>query len=108
VLEKSGVDSAIRSRLVILGLEDKEHFVSAVFKEEGLLDTDRIEAEVVSAARELVVREPETKIILLECSLLPPYAAAVQEATGLPVFDFVTMINFVFSAVVKRRYRGFM
>jgi hypothetical protein len=106
VLEKSGVASA--ARLVIEGLENKEHFVSAVFREEGLLDSEKVEAEVVAAAREMVTREPRVRIILLECSLLPPYAAAVQEAVGLPVFDFVTMINYVFSAVVKRRYRGFM
>jgi hypothetical protein len=40
--------------------------------------------------------------------MLAPYAAAVQETVNLPVFDFITMINYVFSAVVRRRYRGFM
>jgi hypothetical protein len=32
----------------------------------------------------------------------------VQEETGLPVFDYNTMINFVYSAVVRRRFDGFM
>jgi hypothetical protein len=40
--------------------------------------------------------------------VLPPYGAAVQQATGLPVFDFVTMINYVYTAVVKQRFTGFM
>jgi hypothetical protein len=41
-------------------------------------------------------------------SLLPPYAAALQAAVQLPVFDYITMINFVFSAVVKQPYEGFI
>ena len=106
VLEKAGVDPSVP--LLIRGLEKKEHFVSAVIKEEGLLDSEKIEAEVVSVAGEMVAEDPKVKLMLLECSMLPPYAAAVQEAVNLPVFDFITMIDYVFSAVVKRRYQGFM
>lgn len=96
------------SRLVIRGLEKKPHFASAVIKEEGELDSVKIEAEVVSVAKELVAKNPAVRAVLLECSMLPPYGAAVQEAVGLPVFDFVTMIDYVFSVVVKRRFQGFM
>ena len=35
-------------------------------------------------------------------------AAAVQEALHLPVFDFITMINYVYSALAKSRYEGSM
>ena len=35
-------------------------------------------------------------------------AQAVQKATGVPVFDYITMINFVFSAVVKQKFEGYM
>ena len=44
----------------------------------------------------------EIQALLMECSLLPPYGAAIQAAVNLPVFDYITMINFVFSAVVKQ------
>ncbi len=106
VLQKSGVESS--APLLIKGLEGKEHFVSAVIKEQGVLDSQKIEQEVVSVAKEMTAQDPQVKIMLLECSMLPPYAAAVQEAVGLPVFDFVTMINYMFSAVVRQRYQGFM
>jgi hypothetical protein len=96
------------SALVIRGLENKPNFASAVIKEEGELDSVKVEAEVVSEAKQLVAKNPAVRAILLECSMLPPYGAAVQEAVGLPVFDFVTMIDYVFSAVVKKRYHGFM
>jgi hypothetical protein len=59
-------------------------------------------------AKQIVDEDPAVKAILLECSLLPPYGAAVQEALDMPVFDYVTMINYVYSAVVKKRFEGFM
>jgi len=106
----SAVSSVSDSRLVIAGLEDKRHFVSAVFDEDGVLDSEIVEKEVLQAVSELEERTGSTPLgaILLECSLLPPYAAAVQEATGLPVFDYNTMIGYVYSTVVRNRFSGIM
>lgn len=106
LLEKVGIDSSIP--LYIKGLENKENFSKAVLEECGILNSDKIEREVVSTAKEMIQEEPKIKAILFECSNLPPYGAAVQEAVGLPVFDFITMINYVYSAVVKKRFYGFM
>ena len=92
----------------IKGLEGKPHFFEAAIKENGTLDSRELEREVVSIAREMVKEEPLIKAILLECSLLPPYGAAVHQAVNLPVFDYVTMINFVYSAVIKKKFSGFM
>ncbi|MFW6343900.1 MAG: aspartate/glutamate racemase family protein [Sediminispirochaetaceae bacterium] len=108
LLTKAGVGQDRQSRLAVKGLENTEHFVSAVFKEEGLLDTCIVEEEVTAVARELCRENPELGAVLLECSLLPPYGSAVAEETGLPVFDYITMIDYVFHAVVKKRYSGFM
>ncbi len=94
--------------LAILGLEEKSNFAGAAIDEVGYLDSEKVEQEVVSVALELVRRDADVKMILLECSLLPPYGAAVQEAVQLPVFDFVTMINYVHSAMVKKRFTGHM
>ena len=54
----------------------------------------------------LVQENDGVRVILFECTDLPPYAAAVQEAVGLPVFDFSTLVNYVFSALVRRRFDG--
>ncbi|MFO8065565.1 MAG: aspartate/glutamate racemase family protein [Spirochaetota bacterium] len=101
------ISSVPESRLVIAGLEDKPEFVSAVFEEKGSLDTGLVESEVLEAARS-VSAHAGVRAILLECSLLPPYAAAVQGEIGIPVFDYYTMINYVYSAVVRHRFDGFM
>ena len=41
------------------------------------------------------------------CSDLPPYAYAIQAATGLPVFDFISMIDWIEKSVVQKPYFGF-
>jgi hypothetical protein len=100
-------------RMIIAGLENSPHFVSFVFDEiVGELDTELVEAEVLELTDQVMQsgRDAGTPVgaLLLECSLLPPYAAAVQTRTGIPVFDYNTMINYVFSEVVRRRFDGFM
>ena len=95
-------------RVVIEGLEQQPNFYSFAIEETGTLDTAGVEKEVVAAARNLIGRDSAVRAVLLECSLLPPYAAAVQQAVHLPVFDYVTMINYVFSAVVRQPFAGFI
>lgn len=106
LLKSIGIENP--EKLVIAGLENQPHFYDFAIKETGELDTDKVEKEVVATARNMTTKNPDIRALLLECSLLPPYAAAVQEAVALPVFDYITMIRFVFSAVVQKRYSGFI
>jgi Asp/Glu/hydantoin racemase len=95
-------------RLLIEGLETRPAFNSGINEESGIIDSAMVKTEVVEAALKLQKQDPNMGSILLECSVLPTYGKAVQEATGLPVFDFITMINYVHSAVVKHEYYGHM
>ena len=108
LLEILDVTEKMRSRIHIVGLEDCREFVEAVFEEKGTLDSEKVEKCVVEHSLTAVRDCPSTKAILLECSLLPPYAHRVAEATGLPVFDYITMIDYVHDALIKRRYTGHM
>lgn len=94
--------------LAIAGMEKQREFREAILEEKGTLDSSKIEAEVVEVAKELVSRNPNIGSILLECSDLPPYAHAVQAATGLPVFDFITMIEYVHRSFVRTPFTGHM
>lgn len=95
-------------RLVIQGLENKAQFYRFAIEESGELDAAQVEAEVIDAGRTLLTRDRSVSAVLLECSLLPPYAAALAQAISLPVFDYMTMINYVYAAVVKQRYSGYL
>ena len=81
---------------------------SAVMERRGSFNNKIVREEIVNLATELVRENPEIGAILLECSDMPPYAAAVQAAINLPVFDFITMIKYVHSAVAQRSFQGFM
>jgi len=106
VLRPCGAD--LPGRLEISGLENCSNFRIAFIEEKGELDSNAVEEEVIAVALEMVQNIPEIKLLLLECSVLPPYAAAIQKATGLPVFDYVTMINYVYSVVHRQYFTGFM
>lgn len=95
------------STIVVLGMEETENFYGAFVTETGFIDTDIAKNEIVGQAKKLVSSDPSIKAILLECSNMPPFAYAVQEAVGLPVFDFNTMINHVFSSLEQRPYEGY-
>jgi hypothetical protein len=104
VLDALGIHDT--SRIVFRGLEDKTEFRRTVLDECGTLDVDAVEQEVVEAALEVQAEHLDVGALLLECSDLPPYSAAVQAATGLPVFDWIGFINYVHQAVVAKQYSG--
>ncbi len=105
LLDAAGVKN--REAIVIRGMEEKPNFRSPILDEEPLLDYDKIEKEMTDTASELVSSHPEVSSILLECSNMPPYAHAVQEVTGRPVFDFTTLINLFYSASFRKPFNGF-
>ena len=91
----------------IRGMQDRPEFRAAVLEEKGTLDSDRLEAETVDAARALVSEHPEVGAVVLEPAQLSPYAPAVQTATGLPVFDHLSLIDYVRSATHQERAVGY-
>lgn len=94
--------------LAVYGMEEQDEFYTSVLEEKGTMDSALVEQEVVGVAKKMVGENPDVGAIVLECSDLPPYAHAVHRATGLPVFDFITMIRYVHSALVPRKYEGYM
>lgn len=95
------------NRVVVKGLENLTEF-SAVIESRGTFNNTVVREEVVTAAVELVEDNPNIGAILLECSDLPPYAADIQRATGLPVYDFISMINWAHMVTTQKPYHGFI
>ena len=56
------------------------------------LDVALVERDVVEAGKERVAGNPDIGAIVLECTNMPPYAAALQAAVGLAVYDVYAMI----------------
>ena len=69
-------------------------------------DQAGLEAEVVLVARDLVARNPSVGAIVLECTNMPPFAAAIAKACAIPVFDILTLGRLLFSSTFPREYPG--
>ena len=74
------------------GTEGGAEFTRVLLGDELELDVDRARAEVIAAARRLVQRNRDIGAIVLECTNMPPYAAEVSRAVGLPVYDFYSFV----------------
>lgn len=103
MLQNIGVNS---SDCIIQNIGDLESFAPIRWGK-TTLDNARLTKDLAVVVRSLIKDRPEIGAILLECSDLPPYASEIQRASGLPVFDFITLINWVKHAVVQKRYFGY-
>ena len=93
-----------RSAVAIMGMEDAPEFTAVFLEGKGEIDVARCRREVVAAARRMADGNPDLGAVVLECTNMPPYAAAVQEALGLPVYDVVTLLSHARSVAVREPF----
>jgi hypothetical protein len=100
------ISGAAQGRTVLSSMEGQPAFTDTVMHESGVLDFERVRAEVIEVGRDLVARHPRVAALLLECVDLPPYAAALQEAVELPVFDITTLAAWAAAGVRRGAFSG--
>jgi hypothetical protein len=105
VFEQCGI--ANPGRLNIYSAMDLEE-CGKLFRAAPDFDNASLERDLTALARRIVAEHPETGAIIIQCSDLPPYAAAIERAVRLPVFDMTTLIDWVYRAVVRSEFRGYM
>lgn len=105
VLAHCGVED--RSSVVVVGAEALPE-MQKILGGAGHYNPYRLEKGLVDLALEMVRKNPDIGAVLLECTLFPTHAWAVQDAVKLPVYDFSTLIDWVYSAVVRRPFSGYM
>ncbi len=88
----------------IRGIEDTEEFSRIRADPRAVLDAGKFEREVVQVARQLVEEDERVGAIVLECTDLPPCAAAIRRAVGRPVFDLVTLAHMVYESLAGDRW----
>lgn len=93
--------------VVIKGMENSEGF-KAISENRDNLDVDLLIKDSVNASIEMTKNNSDVGAILLECVNMPLCAKAIQEKVNLPVFDIVTLTNWVYSALVRKEFLGTM
>jgi len=91
------------TRVVVAGLENSG-FCLHCDKQDVYKRYRENEKIVVDLALSLVKKNPDIKAIVLECTNLPPYAAAIRRSLDLPVFDIVSLTHFVYRALNPFRF----
>ena len=93
----------------IVGMEaSTEFYATHMGGTRTTLDVDLQRSELVEIVKNAVIQFPDTGALLLECSQLPTFAADIQDAVNLPVFDYIGFIDMIYSSVVQRRYTGIL
>ena len=101
-LKGAGIESI---PLAIAGLENEEEFSRVFLGNATTIDANKVEREVVSVAKRLISQNPDIGAFVFECANLPPYASAVRKATGLPVFDILSLAEIVYHGLVKKEFK---
>lgn len=86
---------------VIYGMQGT-HFYHIFVDDNTDLNFELAQQEMVDQARNMVAEHPNVGAIVLECTNMPPYAKAIHEATGLPVYDITTLANYVMDGAARK------
>ncbi len=89
----------VQEPVVVEGIDPNGRLARCLLDDEPALDMAAAEDETIDAARRLIARHPQAGAIVLECTNMPPYAAAVRRAIGRPVYDVVTMLNWLWAGM---------
>jgi Asp/Glu/hydantoin racemase len=81
--EAIGVDP----RTPVVGAEGRREFTRVLIDNEDRFDVALAEQDILDAGRELVAQHPDVGAVVLECTNMCPYAAALQAELRLPVYD---------------------
>lgn len=82
-LDAAGVPRHRIEDVVVQGIDAGGEFANAILGDQPRMDFAKVQREVVEAAYKLKQRAPGIETLVLECTNLPPYARAIEAATGL-------------------------
>jgi hypothetical protein len=89
----------------IVGTEGGREFFRVLIGGESTdMDVALAEADIIDAGRRLVAANPSVGAIVLECTNMPPYARALRDAVGLPVFDIHSLITWFHAGLRPRDF----
>ena len=88
-LRAAGVPRERMADVVMQGVDAKSEFATAILGNRPEMDIEKAGAEVVAAAVALKQRETLLTCVVLECTNMPPYRAAIEAATGMKTWALV-------------------
>ena len=99
-LVAAGVDPATP----VHGTDGLREFTRAIVENEPEMDIAAAEQDILDGGAALVAKDPAIGAIVLECTNMAPYAAALRDHVGLPVFDIYSFINWFHAGLSPRDF----
>jgi len=88
-----------------VGTEDGQEFFRVLIRgEQQDMDVGLAAQDILDAGRTLVARHSGIGAIVLECTNMPPYAHALREVLGLPVYDIYSLITWLHAGLRPRDF----
>ncbi len=100
-LQAAGVDLEVP----VVGTDRDGEFARTILDDEEFLNIELAEKDLLKAAHQLTEEHPQVGAILLECTNMSPYSAAIQKMTGLPVFDIYSFMLWFHSGLKPRHFQ---
>ena len=105
-MENCGLSRELQaSRVVVEGCENDPEFAYAMSLE-GKFNANRMERDILNGIKRLLEKDKDIAMIMLECTELPPHAVAVQKMAKMPVWDYTSLTNWIYSGCVRRPFVG--
>jgi Asp/Glu/hydantoin racemase len=88
-----------------IGTEDGvEFFRVLILGEKRDMDVASAAGDILRAGRTLMRQHPDVGAIVLECTNMPPYAHALREALGVPIYDVYSLITWLHAGIRPRDF----
>lgn len=108
-LDKAGLTDI---PIAVKGAQNEPDFYNVFIKNSQDLNIAKCQAAVNRMAEEVVEKYPDVGAFVCEGTNFSSFGQGVQNTTGLPFFDIITLTGWIYSAVVKQRipwdFKGFM
>ncbi|MBM3531654.1 MAG: aspartate/glutamate racemase family protein [Alphaproteobacteria bacterium] len=88
----------------VMGTEGGREFTRVLIGNEERLDVATAEQDLLDAGRALVAKHPEVGAVVLECTNMAPYSAALRRELGIPIYDIVGFITWFHSGLEPKRF----
>ena len=80
---------------IVYGLQTETEFTDAILSDRPVMDIAACEKEHIRVAEQMLQDHPDLGAIVLECTNMPPYAAAIRQAVKVPVFDICSLVRYL-------------
>jgi aspartate/glutamate racemase len=87
--------------MVVRGLNPEGEFYRVYIGNNPNIDVSKAGREMVAEVSALMNEHPDISGLVLECANMPVFGKAVRDVVKVPVFDIVTLTNYIWSSILR-------